>query len=270
MGPMWKWDKYVLYEASVQEAEGEVKILEDFFRKAHGFKPRTYREDFCATFRNSCEWVKRYPKNKAISVDKDPNPLQYGRQHHLSKLTLDQQKRITLLQKDVKKLSKPKVDLIAASNFSICFMKTRKDLLEYLSNAYKSLKRKGTLIVDLFGGKEVGGDDYQETKFRLSDGTRFTYIWEQEDFNPIKNEGLFQIHYRFKNGRTWKRVFTYDWRIWSIAEMRDAMEQVGFKKTHVFWEGDDGKGGGNDIFERAEDAENCEVWLAYVVGVKGK
>ena len=65
-----------------------------------------------------------------------------------------------------------------------------------------------------------------------------------------------------------RRAFEYDWRMWTIPEIRECMEDAGFKSTYVYWEGDDGDGGGNGEFERITTEENCEAWIAYVVGLK--
>ena len=56
--------------------------------------------------------------------------------------------------------------------------------------------------------------------------------------------------------------------MWTIPEIREAMEDAGFSRSIVYWEGDDGEGGGNGIFSPTEKDENCKVWICYVVGVK--
>ena len=48
------------------------------------------------------------------------------------------------------------------------------------------------------------------------------------------------------------------------------MLQVGFSRADVYWEGTDKEGEGNGIFKKRERAENCESWIAYVVGVKNR
>ena len=73
----------------------------------------------------SCEWVKANEQNTALGVDLDPEPLNYGRRHHLVKLSPTQRKRINLIQKNVLSVKAPKVDLIIACNFSYCIFKDR-------------------------------------------------------------------------------------------------------------------------------------------------
>ena len=56
--------------------------------------------------------------------------------------------------------------------------------------------------------------------------------------------------------------------MWTIPELRDLMEKVGFKKTFVYWEGTNAKGEGNGIYSLEEKGEACESWVAYIVGAK--
>ncbi len=65
-----------------------------------------------------------------------------------------------------------------------------------------------------------------------------------------------------------EQVFTYDWRMWSIPEIRDIMHEVGFRKTHVYWEGTAKDGSGDGNFTRVDHGEACQSWIAYVVGEK--
>lgn len=57
--------------------------------------------------------------------------------------------------------------------------------------------------------------------------------------------------------------------MWSIPELRDILEDVGFKRTHVYWEGTDKDGEGDGVFKRIEVSdEDCESWVAYIVAEK--
>ena len=77
------------------------------------------------------------------------------------------------------------------------------------------------------------------------------------------------IHYKVKGvKKKYLNVFSYDWRMWSVPELRELMEDVGFTDTHVYWEGttDDGEGDGE--FKSVSQGEDCESWIAYIVGEK--
>ncbi|MGE3962463.1 MAG: class I SAM-dependent methyltransferase, partial [Planctomycetota bacterium] len=77
--------------------------------------------------------------------------------------------------------------------------------------------------------------------------------------------------FRFRDASEWKRAFTYDWRVWNLPEVRELMLDAGFERADVYWEGTDRKTDeGNGIFTRREVAEQCDAWIAYIVGVKRK
>ena len=64
-----------------------------------------------------------------------------------------------------------------------------------------------------------------------------------------------------------EKVFTYDWRMWSIPELREMMRETGFRKTRVYWEGTARNGEGNGRCSASVDkGEECEAWIAYVIG----
>lgn len=259
--------KYQLYEASVQDAADDAEILESLYRRIKKKKPRRLREDFCGTFKLCTEWVRRGPKHEALGLDIDAEPLSYGRSEHWSKLSDEQQKRLKTMQKNVVSVTRPSADLIAACNFSYWIFKERSALLEYFKKVRQSLGKDGLFFLDTVGGTEMIEVHRDEENYRI-EGQKFTYIWQCEKFNPIKNEGFYSISFQFPGQKEWKQAFTYDWRAWTIPEIREILLEAGFRKTHVFWEGDDDKGRGNGEFHRSEEEENSAVWIAYIVGEK--
>ena len=64
------------------------------------------------------------------------------------------------------------------------------------------------------------------------------------------------------------RAFTYDWRLWSLPETRDVLADAGFRKTIVYWEGEDAKGDGDGNFRPAKTAECCATFVAYIAALK--
>ena len=257
------FDKYDFYHRAVQSSAEDVKFYLKTYKEIHkGKRPIVLREDFCGTGAISAEWVKLDKSHKSCGLDLDEIPMEYGRKNYISKLTEDQKKRIVLIQKNVLEDGLPKADMIVAVNFSYCFFKERETLKHYFQNCYHSLNKTGLFMIDIFGGTQC--TDVIEDKTPHKD---FTYYWDQQSFDPATHEALFQIHFRYK-GKKFENVFTYDWRMWTIPEVRDLMKEVGFKDVYVYWEGDDKKGGGNGVFSRVEKGEPCLSWIAYVVGVK--
>jgi len=259
----WPFNKYEFYNKAVQSAAEDVKFYRRVYKKIRKNKlPVILREDFCGAGALSCEWVKLNSQFKSCGLDLDREPMDYGRKHYISKLNLDQQKRVALVKKDVLTLNLPAADIAIAVNFSYFFFKKREILKRYFDNVYKSLNQEGLFIVDAFGGTQCTGEIEDKTKHK-----KFIYYWDQKNFDPITNEAYFEIHFGYK-GKKHKGVFTYDWRMWSLPEIREIMQEVGFQSTKVYWEGNDNKGNGNGEFRATEKGEACESWIAYVVGVK--
>lgn len=256
------FDKYALYLKSVQSPDNDVEFLEEVFEELRKKKPRSLREDFCGTAALCVAWVKRLKTARAYGVDLDPEPLQYGRDNYLAKLKPDFQKRIQLFEKNVMDRDLPKVDLSVGLNFSYFLFKERSLLKEYFANVYRGLNANGLAVFDVFGGTQCHDAIEDRTKLK-----GVTYYWEQTGFDPISNEALFHIHFRV-GGKKIERVFSYDWRMWTIPELLDILKEVGFKKTHIYWEGTAKDGTGNGIFVRVEKGEPCLSWIAYIVAEK--
>lgn len=263
--PLKEFDKYFYYQNSVQSPENDVVYLRDAYRELKGNLPKVMREDFCGTFKICCEWAKMNDDHKAIGVDLDAEPIQYGKKNYLPDLKDYQQKRVEILQKNVLDAKLPAADIIAALNFSYSIFKTRAVLRDYFKNCYATLNKSGILVCDIFGGSQCYEPNEEETE-HSSDN--FSYFWDQDSWDPVTNEGMFYIHFKRKGEKKREKVFTYDWRLWSIPELREIMEEAGFSRTHIYWEGttDDGEGDGE--FKRVEKGEDCESWIAYVVGEK--
>ena len=88
------------------------------YERLNGRSPRTMREDFCGTAAFAAAWVQAHRENRAIGVDLDPDPLDWGRRHNLARLRPEQARRITLIQDDVRTAPRPKVSVLVAFNFS--------------------------------------------------------------------------------------------------------------------------------------------------------
>ncbi len=257
------FDKYDYYFRSVQNPEGDVDFFIQAYKDLKKRKPNSLREDFCGTFAISCEWVSRDKNHTAIGIDLSQEPLDYGLKNYFSKLQPEEQKRLQILNKNVLAKGLPTADIIVALNFSYYLFKKREVLKEYFQNCYKTLKSDGVLIVDCFGGGQCQSAIEEETEHK-----DFSYFWDQINFNPITNGAKFYIHFKPKGKSKIEKVFSYDWRMWTIPEIREVMTEVGFKKTVVYWEGTDTRGGGDGKFSQTEKGDECDAWIAYIVAEK--
>ena len=255
------FDKYALYREAVQSPEGDVIFLRGAYKELKKAEPNSLREDFCGTFALSCEWVKLDNSKEAFGLDLDPEPLEYGQFNYLSKLTEQQQKRIRLMKTDVLTGDLPRTDIAIAMNFSYFIFKTRPQMKAYFANALRGVKENGIFVIDLFGGSLCYEANEEKTALK-----KFNYYWDQRGFDPVSNGAEFFIHFKMKGQEKIEKVFSYDWRMWSIPELREIMQEVGFKKTHVYWEGTTKAGGGDGKFKRTEVGEDCQSWVAYIIG----
>jgi SAM-dependent methyltransferase len=257
-------DKYDLYQRAVQVPESDVRFLRRIFKRRFGRSARSLREDFCGAAALCCSWVEAHPKNLAFGVDLDPEPLGWGREHNLDGLRKKDARRVKLFEGDVRGVSHEKVDITVAFNFSYFLFKTRPELLRYFRKARTTLKDEGLFVLDVFGGSEAYRAMEEET-----DHGDFTYCWEQARYEPISNELLSHIHFEFPDGSRMKKAFSYDWRLWSIRELRELLEEAGFSKSEVYWEGTDTKTWeGNGVFTHRERAADDPAFVAYIAAVR--
>lgn len=256
-------DRFELYEEAVHDPAAEVDFMRKTFRKLRGRLPRTLREDFSGPASACCEWVRRGPRCRAIGVDIDAAVLEWGRNHRLAQLRPAVRSRVKLLCADVLGLRTEPVDIVAALNFSYWVFKDRKTLRRYFRSAHRSLGQDGLLVIDAFGGYEAGREMEEHTKLR-----RFTYVWDQARFRPVTGEITCHIHFRFPDRSRIDHAFTYEWRLWTLPELRELLAEAGFGRVAVYWEGDDGKGGGNGEFDPATEGDADAGWVAYLVAEK--
>ncbi len=261
-------DKHALYQVSVQSPGVDIEFFEAEFAKYRGRKPLRLREDFCGTALLSTEWCKTDPKRTALGVDLDAATLAWGRARNLEPAGPDVARRVKLAQADVRETRFAKVDLTLAMNFSYCVFQTRDELAAYFAAARAGLVRDGVLALEVYGGTESMSVMTEERPVRGA-----TYIWEQEKFSPIDHHTVCHISWRFKDDSTLERAFTYDWRLWTLPELRELMLGAGFKEVKFYFERVDGDEddeyltGTGEFIERTE-IDNQEAWLAYVIALK--
>jgi SAM-dependent methyltransferase len=256
-------DRYQLYSESVQSVDSEIAFFARVFRQHNGRPPRLVREDFCGTALLCCDWVKARPGNAAIGVDLDPVPLDYCRRHYLPRLRPDQARRVRLCRANVLTVRTPPVDVITALNFSFCVFKNRPLLVRYLRRCHAALKPRGLMVMDIYGGPDSIKVAKEKTPYKV-----FTYVWDQAAYNPITHEALNYIHFLFPDGSRLGKAFTYDWRLWTPAELIEVLQEAGFRHTQVYWEGTTKDGEGNGIFHPRKRVKQEPAWVAYVVGVR--
>ncbi len=256
-------DRHDLYEKSVQAVDAEVEFLDETFRALRGRDAISFREDFCGTASAACEWVRSGDSRFAIGVDNDQEVLEWGREHRVGELQESDRARVRLMEADVRTVQTESVDIIGAFNFSYFMFETRSELREYFLRCREALNDDGILFLDAFGGPEGISVQKEKTKF---DG--FTYVWDQAEFHPVTNHMVCHIHFKFPDGSRMRRAFTYEWRIWSLPEIRELLLEAGFSSARVYWEGEDEEGEGNGEFAETNTGDPDLAWVSYIVAEK--
>jgi hypothetical protein len=259
-------DIHKLYEYSVQCADSEIEFLDDTFKALRGRRARLLREDFCGTANVCCEWVKRRKTNLAIGVDIDGEVLDWGRGNNLSQLSESQQKRVELIQSDVLDVSTESPDTISAMNFSYWLFKDRDRLLSYFKSVREALVDDGIMFLDAYGGYDSFRDIVEEREIEEQGG--FTYIWEQERYDPISNGLICHIHFRFPDGSRLDKAFTYDWRLWTLPEVRELLAEAGFRRVTFYWQGWDDDEEPDGIFKPVTEGIADAGWICYITAEK--
>ncbi len=264
-------DRFALYSAAVQEVEADIDFIRRTYRARRRRAPLLLREDFCGTAQLACAWVGGHRARAAWGIDLDPVPLGWGDLHHRQRLGAAAA-RVQLVHGDVLTARTPPVDAIVAFNFSYSVFKTRALLKRYLQRARAALRPGGMLAVDVFGGLHAPRTIHEQRWIRGKTGPDgrplppFVYQWEQARYNAATHELRAHIHFRLRDGTSLRRAFTYDWRLWTVAELRDLMAEAGFALCEVHAHGWTRNGDSDGHYRPVAHIENELGWLAYVVG----
>lgn len=268
-------DRHELYQLSVQNVESEIDFVDAEYERLRGRTAVRLREDFCGTGLTSCEWVRRRPTNLAFGLDIDQPTIDWGLAHNLAGLDPKEQGRIRLINRNVlTPADAVNMDCVLAMNFSYWLFKTRDDLKAYFKAVRASLADDGVFFLDHYGGSETMTEMVEKRAIEGKKGRSFTYEWDQAQFNPITGEMICRIHFRFPDKTRMKNAFEYQWRLWSLPEIRELLTEAGFSKVTIYWEGDEldkkgePTGEGNGEFLPAEVGTADPAYISYITAQK--
>lgn len=273
-------DKYTLYQIAVNSPKHDVNLFNNVYCAYRGTRAVVFREDFCGTALMCAEWVKRHVQNIAIGIDVDAPTLVWAQKQNLASLG-GAAERVRLIQADVLAFQQSSVkpreqdsqdidlqpDIVCTYNFSCCLLHTRVELLKYFRNVRSALKSNGLFFFDLFGGVQA----IQPSKSEKDYGS-FKYEFEQSFFDPISNTTRIHLHFRFPDGSAIRSAFSYFFRLWSIREAREVLEDAGFSSSRVWFSGNVRNSG--DVLHTYREIkqgetpspQDCEAWNAIIVG----
>jgi hypothetical protein len=259
-------DKFELYQLSVQSAEHDLAFVARHYRRERGREPLHLREDFCGTALLSATWAAGRRDRTAEGFDLDANTLAWGREHNLDPIG-PAADRVTLHARDVRVRGDKPADIRLAQNFSYYIFKTRAELGAYFRRCYQDLAKDGLFALDIYGGTEATEEMEEERKIEGG----FTYVWDQHRFLPGTNDYTCHIHFRFRDGTEMKRAFTYEWRFWSMPEVKELLAEAGFRDVRSYFEQSNENDEGSGVYKRDEtgaSCQNCAGWVAYLIAFK--
>lgn len=215
--------RYDLYRWCVQDAPAMCRFLD----AAHGKRPRRLREDFAGPAGLAATWAEQSPQHRSLAIDIDGKPLSHA----------PSAARLTKKIADATR-AKDKADVIALFNFAACEIHDRAALVAYFKRLRASLKPGGIAALDVYGGANAFIPGSLSTHARVPGGgggkqQKIGYTWQQVHADP--DTGMVENHLHFTLGkRKWKSAFVYNWRLWSIPELRDALTEAGFARVETY------------------------------------
>ena len=98
----------------------------------------------------------------------------------------------------------------------------------------------GVFVCDTYGGETAYTIGRVVRDVPLRDGLLCKYQWEQRAADPLTGMVTDILHFRvFDDDEViadFPDAYTYEWRLWSVPELRDAMAEAGFASSDVYAE----------------------------------
>jgi hypothetical protein len=222
MGP--SMNHFELYDACVTQPLPVVRFLQH----VHGARPKILREDFAGTAAVARQWLHSVPKGQAVAVDRDPKPLAHAALAG-----------VTCVVSDVLRC-RTKADVVTATNFALGYCHSRAELVAYLRHARACLKPRGIFVADVYGGSHAMLTGQHVRTVPLEKGPACVeFVFEQRATDPVLGLVENALHFGLKTSpssrpRWLRNAFVYRWRLWSPAELTDALGDAGFAAPRWF------------------------------------
>ncbi len=276
-------DRFDCYELCVQSPRHVVTFLRALGDAAQ-IPATVLREDFCGTASVARRWVEEGERRgeawQALAIDNDEATIAKARElikHAVNEGQLHPSRVPSLAVGDCIHSQVQKndgCDIIFVGNFSIGYIDSRKELVQYLRNCKRRLNLGnagfggGCFVCDIYGGASA---------FRLGalqrthPGRRkeiIHYTWLHEEADPrtarVQNSISFRVVIDGDVVQELPRAFVYQWRLWSLAELREAMLEAGFSRVEVYK--DINVAPGQRVKAVEAPQELGEEWVVCVVG----
>ncbi|MEM1165470.1 MAG: hypothetical protein AAGI30_04185 [Planctomycetota bacterium] len=221
-------NRFDLYEWCVQSCQVQVRFLD----AVHGGMPQVLADDFAGPAGLARAWLDLGAERGAIATDIDEEPLAHGLIRAIERHGESALRRLALQRCGVLEAG-GQADVVAALNFAAGELPTRPVLVTYMRHVLFRLNAGGVLVLDTYGGPDAFTQGVYEVDVAIS-GETVRYEWHQRECDPLTSRVRNAIHFSIPGGPRIEDAFTYDWRLWSVGELRDAMLEAGFRATEVY------------------------------------
>lgn len=260
-------NRFDLYQLAVQSCDIQVRFL----RALHANEPQVLADDFSGPAGLARAWLTLNDRYAAVATDTDDIPLAHAFVRTAEDLGNATLRRLALQRASVLEAG-GHADIIAALNFAVCELPSRQQLVTYFRHAQFRLNSQGIIVIDTYAGPSAF-DTGSYTQIIETPAGELTYQWEQRAADPMSGRVSNSIHITLPTGEHLEDLFVYDWRLWSVPEIREALREANFRHTEVHIDyGQALDGDGNPMPEAvAHDNEPSGVpgdedLVAYVVG----
>jgi len=218
--------RHELYQKTVQNPKREVEFYRKIYRMIFNTVPNHFREDFCGTGRLSCEWVKNNVYNTAVGIDLDEETVNWGRENNINNLPSGSERIELIIQNVLEPFdSNKRFDIICSMNYSHYLLVKRKHLVTYFMNVRANIQ-KGLFIMDFFGGSHIFEEHEHQNQSDY-------YKFKNEQMNILNNNIICTLNFKTKEKKL-ETLFTYNFRIYSLIELKEALEEAGFNRFKIF------------------------------------
>jgi SAM-dependent methyltransferase len=240
-------DRFDLYEMCVQDVERLGPMLMALHAggapSGSGLARQglVLHEDFAGSAALSRWWAARGPGWLAMATELDGPTLEEARARlDRQRASPDLAARVEVRHGDALELD-PRAcgpaDVVFAGNFSIGYLGTRDKLMAYLRGAQERLRPGGILAVDLYGGASAYALGGTVRRIEMGDGRAVSVLWRHDAADArtarVVNSLSFRVLDRGEVTHELPEAFVYRWRLWGLAELREAMGEAGFASTRV-------------------------------------
>lgn len=234
-------DRHDCYELCVQSPRHVVALL----RGAHGGEPVALREDFAGTALVSLRWLAeaktRGEQARAFAVDLDSEALERARLCAAAQQLAGFE---TLAGDCIEAGDVIGADVIFVGNFSIGYIGSRAHLVGYLAACKRRLDAGnagfggGIFACDLYGGPAAYRLGVLERKHPSRGREMIHYVWRHEEADPrtarVRNSISFRVVLDGDVVAEMPGAFVYEWRLWSLVELTEAMHEAGFREVTLY------------------------------------